>query len=88
MTQSAKGKPEGVIHEWKGTIKRKAGYLTNNSGLETIGLAEKIDGKIQVKIGRVEKAIENRKVATVQPYRAATALTLGSRIRAGTGGKS
>ena len=88
MTQSAKGKPEGVIHEWKGTIKRKAGNVTNNAGLETRGLAEKIAGKIQMKIGRVEKGIDNRKVATVHPYRAATALTLGSRNRAGTGCKS
>ena len=58
MKRSTKGKAEGIFHELKGTIKCKAGKLTNNSGLEAKGIVEKIAGTIQKKIGQVEKAVE------------------------------
>jgi uncharacterized protein YjbJ (UPF0337 family) len=60
MKRSTKDKAEGIFHELKGTIKSKAGKLTNNPGLEGNGIAEKISGKIQNKIGQVEKVIEKR----------------------------
>jgi uncharacterized protein YjbJ (UPF0337 family) len=49
----------GKIHEVKGTIKEKVGELTNDPDLEGEGIAEKIGGKIQKKVGQVEKVIEN-----------------------------
>jgi uncharacterized protein YjbJ (UPF0337 family) len=49
----------GKIHEVKGTIKEKVGELTNDPDLESEGIAEKIGGKIQKKVGQVEKVIEN-----------------------------
>lgn len=41
----------------KGKVKEKAGQLTNNPDLEAKGQAEKIGGKVQKKIGQVEKAL-------------------------------
>jgi uncharacterized protein YjbJ (UPF0337 family) len=48
----------GRVHEVKGTIKEKAGELTNDPDLEGEGIVEKIVGKVQQKIGRVQKATE------------------------------
>jgi uncharacterized protein YjbJ (UPF0337 family) len=42
----------------KGKIKEKAGQLTNNPDLEAEGQGEKIGGKVQKKIGQVEKVLE------------------------------
>jgi uncharacterized protein YjbJ (UPF0337 family) len=58
MTRSAKNKAEGIFHELKGTIKGRVGKLTNNRGLEAKGIVEKIAGKIQKKIGQVERTFE------------------------------
>jgi len=55
MTDSAKDKAEGAFHDVKGTIKEKAGRATNNPNMEDEGTAEKVGGKIQKKIGDVEK---------------------------------
>jgi uncharacterized protein YjbJ (UPF0337 family) len=55
---STENQIEGKVHEVKGTIKEAVGELTNDSDLEGEGLGEKIAGKIQNKIGLVEKAIE------------------------------
>jgi uncharacterized protein YjbJ (UPF0337 family) len=48
----------GKIHEVKGTIKEKIGHATNNADLESEGIGEKIAGKVQNKIGQVQKVIE------------------------------
>jgi uncharacterized protein YjbJ (UPF0337 family) len=42
----------------KGKIKEKVGRLTNDPDLEGQGIGEKIAGKIQTKIGQLEKVIE------------------------------
>lgn len=55
---STKDKSEGTLHELKGTLKQKAGQLTNDPELEAKGLGEKISGKIQKKIGDLERVIE------------------------------
>ena len=60
MKRSTKDKAVGTLHELKGTIKRKAGKLTNNRGLEAEGVAEKIVGNIQKKIGQLEKSVEKK----------------------------
>ena len=39
-------------------LKEKVGQMTNDPDLEVEGLGEKIAGKVQKKIGQVEKIIE------------------------------
>jgi uncharacterized protein YjbJ (UPF0337 family) len=58
MKPSNQNKLEGKIHEVKGAIKQKVGQLTNNPDLEGEGLGEKIAGKVQKKLGQVQKVIE------------------------------
>jgi uncharacterized protein YjbJ (UPF0337 family) len=58
MKPSTENEIAGNVHEVKGTIKEKAGQLTNDPDLEGEGLAERVSGKIQKKIGQVEKVIE------------------------------
>ena len=40
------------------TVEEKAGQLTNDPALEAEGQDEKVGGKIQKKIGQVEKVLE------------------------------
>jgi uncharacterized protein YjbJ (UPF0337 family) len=49
---------EGKFHEVKGEIKERAGKATNNPSLENEGTDEKTAGKVQKKIGQVEKVLE------------------------------
>jgi uncharacterized protein YjbJ (UPF0337 family) len=58
MKPGTKDEIAGRVHEVKGTIKEKVSELTNDPDLEGEGLGEKIGGKVQKKIGQVEKAIE------------------------------
>jgi uncharacterized protein YjbJ (UPF0337 family) len=58
MKPSTENVIKGNVHEVKGTIKEKVGELTNDPDLEGQGMDEKIVGKIQKKIGQVEKVIE------------------------------
>jgi uncharacterized protein YjbJ (UPF0337 family) len=60
MKASTKDRTKGVFHELKGTIKGKAGKLTNNRRLEATGVAEEVAGKIQRKIGQLERSVEKR----------------------------
>jgi uncharacterized protein YjbJ (UPF0337 family) len=54
---STDDKTTGKLHEVKGAIKEQAGKLTQNPDLEANGRTEKIGGKVQNTIGKVEKAI-------------------------------
>ena len=58
MKPSTKDKAEGKFHEMKGKVKKKAGQLTNNPGLEVEGTVEKAAGKVQGILGHVEKVLE------------------------------
>ena len=58
MKPSTENEIVGNVHEVKGTIREKVGQLTNDPDLEGEGLAEKVSGKIQKKIGQVEKVTE------------------------------
>jgi uncharacterized protein YjbJ (UPF0337 family) len=58
MKESIKDEVAGKLHEAKGKIKEKAGQLTNNSNLEGEGTAEKVGGKVQNKVGQIEKVLE------------------------------
>jgi uncharacterized protein YjbJ (UPF0337 family) len=58
MKQSIKDQLKGKVHEVKGAIKEKAGRATNNPQLEGEGQDEKVAGKIQKKVGQVERVFE------------------------------
>ena len=57
MKQSTKDKAKGKFHEVKGEVKEEVGRATNNPDLEAEGQVEKIGGKVQKKIGQVEKLL-------------------------------
>ncbi len=57
MADSTKDKIEGAAHDLKGSIKEKIGQATDNPDLQDEGTAEKIGGKVQKKVGDVEKAL-------------------------------
>jgi uncharacterized protein YjbJ (UPF0337 family) len=57
MKPSTEDEIAGKVHEVKGSIKEKVGELTNDPDLEGEGIGEKIAGKVQKKIGQVEKAL-------------------------------
>ena len=57
MKQSTEDKAKGTFHEVKGKVKEEVGRVTNNPDLEDEGQVEKIGGKIQKKIGQVEKIL-------------------------------
>jgi uncharacterized protein YjbJ (UPF0337 family) len=58
MKDSTKDSAAGTFHELKGAIKSKAGRLTHDPDLEADGIVENVTGKIQKKIGQVEKVVE------------------------------
>ena len=57
MKPSTENEIAGRVHEVQGTIKEKVGELTNDPDLEGEGIGEKIAGKVQKKVGQVEKAL-------------------------------
>jgi uncharacterized protein YjbJ (UPF0337 family) len=57
MKRSTKDKAEGTFHEVKGKVKESVGRATNNPNLEAKGQVEKIGGKVQKKIGQLEKVL-------------------------------
>ncbi len=58
MKDSVKDKAEGTMHDVKGSIKEKVGKVTNNPNLQDEGQAEKVGGKVQKKVGDIEKVFE------------------------------
>ena len=58
MKASTKDQVEGKLHEVKGAVKEAAGQVTSDPDLSNEGQAEKLAGKIQKKIGQVEKVLE------------------------------
>ena len=49
---------QGKFHEAKGAVKEKTGNATNDPNLAARGQDEKVAGKVQNKIGQVEKVFE------------------------------
>jgi uncharacterized protein YjbJ (UPF0337 family) len=58
MKPSTQDEIAGDVHEVKGKIKEQVGRVTNNPSLEGEGIGENLAGKVQKKIGQVEKVIE------------------------------
>jgi len=57
MKPSTKDNAEGRMHQVKGKIKETVGKAVGNSDLEAEGKAENWGGKIQEKLGQVEKIV-------------------------------
>jgi uncharacterized protein YjbJ (UPF0337 family) len=57
MRQSRKDKAKGKFHEMKDKLKEQAGRAANDPKLRARGLGEQISGKVQKKIGQVEKVL-------------------------------
>ena len=47
MKSSTKDKAKGKFHEIKGTVKAKAGQLTNNRGLQARGKSKRRPGRFK-----------------------------------------
>jgi uncharacterized protein YjbJ (UPF0337 family) len=58
MKDSTKDKIQGSVHELKGKVKEKIGRATNDPALQDQGTDEKVAGKIQKKVGDIEKVFE------------------------------
>ena len=57
MNPSSKDQIQGKFHEVKGKAKQAAGQVTDNPKLQAEGQAEKLTGKLQKKVGQVEKVL-------------------------------
>jgi len=58
MTPGTKDQIEGTFHEVKGKVKETTGKAVNNPDLEGEGKAENLGGKVQKKLGQIEKVFE------------------------------
>jgi uncharacterized protein YjbJ (UPF0337 family) len=58
MNSGTENEIAGKVHEVKGKIKEKVGQLTDDPRLEGEGIGEKLAGKVQNKIGQVQKVVE------------------------------
>ena len=58
MKPSTTDQIKGKMHEVKGAVKQTAGQVTNNPNLEAEGQGEKLAGKVQTKVGQIEKVLE------------------------------
>ena len=57
MKNSTQDQVEGKFHELKGAAKEFAGKLSDNPEMEGEGTGEKNAGKVQGKIGQIEKVL-------------------------------
>ncbi len=57
MKESTKDKIEGTLHEAKGKVKEESGKAIGNPDLQDRGTGEKVAGKVQKKVGDVEKVL-------------------------------
>jgi uncharacterized protein YjbJ (UPF0337 family) len=58
MNPSTKAEIKGNFHELKGKVKEKAAQVTNNPNLQADGRAEHTAGKVEKKVGQIEKVFE------------------------------
>ena len=58
MTPSTKDHVKGAFHEVKGKAREVVGQVTNNPTLEGKGKSEKLAGKVQKKVGQIERVFE------------------------------
>jgi uncharacterized protein YjbJ (UPF0337 family) len=58
MNSSTNDQAAGKFHEVKGKVKELAGQIVNSPDLEDEGKAENLGGKVQKKVGQIEKVFE------------------------------
>jgi len=58
MKDSTKDQAIGKLHEVKGKLKEATGVMLDNPALELEGIHEKVEGKLQGKVGQIEKILE------------------------------
>ena len=58
MKSGTQDKVEGKLHQVKGAIKEAVGKATDNQDLEIEGNIENLDGKVQEKVGQINKVVE------------------------------
>jgi uncharacterized protein YjbJ (UPF0337 family) len=58
MKQSAKDEIKGNLQAAKGALKETVGRVTHNPNLTAQGQNEKLAGKVQRKVGQIEKVLE------------------------------
>ncbi|MGH8164269.1 MAG: CsbD family protein [Rhodanobacteraceae bacterium] len=58
MNSSSQDKVEGAAKEAVGTVKEKTGEAVGNPDLQDRGTAEKVEGKVQQKVGDVKKVFD------------------------------
>ncbi len=58
MEKSTVDQVKGAFHEAKGAVKESVGQMTNKPELTAEGHDEKIAGKVQQKVGQVERVME------------------------------
>jgi uncharacterized protein YjbJ (UPF0337 family) len=58
MNSSSEDKLEGTAKEAVGTVKEKTGEVLGNPNLQDKGTAEKVEGKVQNKVGDIKKVFE------------------------------
>jgi uncharacterized protein YjbJ (UPF0337 family) len=57
MKTSTQDKAEGTAKDIAGNVKEAAGKTVGNPRLEADGKSEKIEGKVQTKVGEIEKVL-------------------------------
>ena len=57
MSSALKDKVKGALHEAKGKIKEVAGKITDNPKLQGKGIAEKLAGKAERKLGEIKTVL-------------------------------
>jgi uncharacterized protein YjbJ (UPF0337 family) len=58
MNPSTNDQTEGKLHEVRGKVKEVVGKAIGNPNLEVEGTAENLAGKVQQKLGQIEKVFE------------------------------
>jgi uncharacterized protein YjbJ (UPF0337 family) len=53
-----KNEIKGKFHEVEGSAKETVGNVTNNPDLKAKGGAEKLSGKVQKKVGQIERVLD------------------------------
>jgi uncharacterized protein YjbJ (UPF0337 family) len=58
MKTSTTDQVQGAFHEAKGKVKEQAGKAVGNPNLTSEGQGENLAGKVQKKVGQIEKVLE------------------------------
>jgi uncharacterized protein YjbJ (UPF0337 family) len=59
MDKSTTDQLEGAFHELKGKVKKAVGTIINDREMKAEGEAETFDGKVQTKVGQIEKVFDS-----------------------------